>query len=214
MIPLWQEVENYKEYQHKLRAYLGRRKANRVLRQALYLVSLGTNDFLENYYTLPHRRSQFTVEQYQNFIVGLSENFLRKIYSLGARKISLTGLPPMGCLPLERTTNIFGQHECIEDYNKVALQFNGKLKGMVAKLNEVLPGLKLVITESTYDDIYQIIKNPASYGESFLILSTTIIVNWYIPVCFACPSFCSQIQMGTKNFLKGSSKLSSSIIHK
>lgn len=189
MIPLWQEVEYYKEYQNKLRAYLGRRSANRVLRQALYLVSLGTNDFLENYYTLPHRRSQFTVEQYQNFIVGLSENFLRKIYSLGARKISLTGLPPMGCLPLERTTNILGQHECIEDYNTVALQFNGKLKGMVAKLNEVLPGLKLVITESTYGDIYQIIKNPASYGKSSLILSTTIIVNWYTPVMFCMSKF-------------------------
>ncbi|KAF3443365.1 hypothetical protein FNV43_RR13047 [Rhamnella rubrinervis] len=163
VIPLWQEVEYYKEYQNKLRAYLGRRKANRVLSGALYLVSLGTNDFLENYYIFPQRQSQFTVEQYQDFIVGLSGNFLREIYSLGARKISLTGLPPMGCLPLERSTNLFG-HECVEDYNKVALEFNGKLKGLVKKLNEDLPRLKLVFTESAYDAIYQIIKKPTSYG--------------------------------------------------
>ncbi|XP_015881508.3 GDSL esterase/lipase At2g42990-like [Ziziphus jujuba] len=164
VIPLWKEVEYYKDYQSKLRAYLGHRKANYVLREALYLVSLGTNDFLENYYVFPLRQSEFTVEQYQDFLIGLSGNFLREIYSLGARKISLTGLPPMGCLPLERTTNIFGNHECIEEYNKVAVNFNEKLKGLVAKLNQDLPELKLVFTESMYDIAYQIIKKPASFG--------------------------------------------------
>ncbi|KAL5581765.1 hypothetical protein UlMin_014207 [Ulmus minor] len=164
VIPLWKEVEYYKEYQNKLRAYLGKSKANRVIREALYLVSLGTNDFLENYYTFPRRQSQFTIEEYQNFLVGLSGNFFRKIYSLGVRKISLTGLPPMGCLPLERTTNIFGDHDCDDTYNKVALQFNGKLKGMVAKLNEELPGLRMHFTENVYDIFYDLIKKPASYG--------------------------------------------------
>lgn len=170
VIPLWQEVEYYKDYQRKLRAYLGHRKANYVLSEALYLVSLGTNDFLENYYTFPRRQSEFTIEQYQDFLVGLSGNFLREIYNLGARKISLTGLPPMGCLPLERTTNLMGHHECIEEYNKVAVDFNGKLKGLVAKLNQDLPGLKLVFTESAYDVIHQIIKKPATFGKFCSIL--------------------------------------------
>lgn len=193
VIPLWKEVEYYKEYQKKLRAYLGHRKANRVLREALYLVSLGTNDFLENYYISPRRQSQFTVGQFQDFIVGLSGNFLRKIYSLGARKISLTGLPPMGCLPLERTTNLIGKHECAEDYNKVAMEFNGKLKGLVKKLNEDLPGLKLVFTEGTYDAIYQIIKKPASYGKSFSNTFNYLYCELGVCVCvylLACTSLC------------------------
>lgn len=55
VIPMWKELEYYKEYQNKLRAYVGKDKANEILSEALYLMSLGTNDFLENYYLSPKR---------------------------------------------------------------------------------------------------------------------------------------------------------------
>ncbi|KAE8701344.1 GDSL esterase/lipase [Hibiscus syriacus] len=96
VIPLWKEMEYYKEYQRQLRAYVGEKKANRILREALYLMSLGTNDFLENYYTFPTRRSQFSVRQYQDFLLELGENFIRELHGVGVRKLSITGLPPMG----------------------------------------------------------------------------------------------------------------------
>ncbi|KAF9669575.1 hypothetical protein SADUNF_Sadunf14G0121800 [Salix dunnii] len=164
VIPLWKELEHYKEYQNKLRAYVGDRKANKILSEALYLMSLGTNDFLENYYTFPTRRSQFTVRQYQDFLVGLARDFITDLYRLGGRKLSLTGVPPMGCLPLERTTNIMGQHECLPEYNDVSMEFNGKLEGMASQLKRELPGLKVVFTRTTYDTFSQIIRAPGAYG--------------------------------------------------
>lgn len=164
VIPLWKEVEYYKEYQMRLKAYLGDEKAKEILSEALYLISLGTNDFLENYYTLPNRRSQFTVKQYQDFIIRLAADFVKKIYALGARKMSLTGVPPMGCLPLERTTNIMEDHACMEEYNNVALEFNGKLQGLVAKLNRELPGLDVVFADA-YNILLQLITRPYVYGK-------------------------------------------------
>lgn len=101
VIPLWKEVVYYKEYQKKLKEYVGDEKANKIVSEALYLISLGTNDFLENYYVNPDRQSQFTISQYEDFLVGLARNFIQELYGLGARKISLSGLSPMGCLPLE-----------------------------------------------------------------------------------------------------------------
>ncbi|KAL0002871.1 hypothetical protein SO802_016652 [Lithocarpus litseifolius] len=163
VIPMWKELEYYKEYQNKLRAYVGKDKANEILSEALYLMSLGTNDFLENYYLSPKRQSQFTVQQYEDFLIGLAENFIRELYGLGVRKISLTGLPPMGCLPLERTINILGQNECVEKYNTVALEFNGKLNGLVERLNKELPGLRLLSADA-YKILDQIIKKPSLYG--------------------------------------------------
>lgn len=151
----------------KLRAYLGDEKANEIVREALYLVSIGTNDFLENYYMLPERRCQFTtVQQYEDFLIGLAENFLREIYGLGARKISLTGLPPMGCLPLERAINILDHHDCVQGYNEVALEFNGKLGWLVTKLNKDLPGLQLV-DASAYDMLLKMITQPSRFGKFF-----------------------------------------------
>lgn len=148
-----------------MRAHLGDEKANEIIREALYLVSIGTNDFLENYYTLPERRCQYTtVQQYEDFLIGLAENFFKEIYGLGARKISLTGLPPMGCLPLERAINIFEYHECVEGYNNVALEFNGKLGWLVTKLNKELPGFQLV-DANAYDVLLQIVTQPSRYGK-------------------------------------------------
>ncbi|KAM3697098.1 hypothetical protein ACJW30_06G087300 [Castanea mollissima] len=163
VIPFWKELEYYKEYQNKLRAYVGKDKANEILSEALYLMSLGTNDFLENYYILPKRQSQFTVEQYEDFLIGLAGNFIRELYSLGVRKISLTGLPPMGCLPLERAINILDQNKCVEKYNNVALEFNRKLNGLVKRLNKELRGLRLVSADA-YKIFNQIIKRPSLYG--------------------------------------------------
>lgn len=165
VIPLWREVEYYKEYQTKLKAYVGEANANFIINEALYLVSLGTNDFLENYYTLPNTRSKYTVDQFQNFLVGLVERFVKDIYGLGARKISLTGLPPIGCLPLERATNYVNGNGngCMEGYNLVALHFNGKLNDLVKKMNGEMAGIRVVFS-NPYGIFMQMIKKPAQFG--------------------------------------------------
>lgn len=165
VIPFSKELEYYREYQSKLKAFVGDAKATQITSEALYLLSLGTNDFLENYYILPNRRNQFTVDKYQDYLVGLAETFIKNLYGLGARKISLGGLPPMGCLPLERTTNFLQGNggTCNEVYNKVAFNFNGKLSGLVNNLNQELPGIRVVFS-NPYFILQQIIQNPSSYG--------------------------------------------------
>ncbi|PWA59134.1 hypothetical protein CTI12_AA394080 [Artemisia annua] len=165
VIPLWKEVEYYKEYQKKLKAYAGDQKAETIISESVYLISMGTNDFLENYYTLPNRRRQYTVNQYQDFLGGIAEGLVKQLYSLGARKISLGGLPPMGCLPLERTTRIItgNGNTCNDDYNKVALAFNGKLSGLVKRLNGELPGSKIVFS-NPYAIFQHIVRKPSAYG--------------------------------------------------
>ncbi|KAG4958355.1 hypothetical protein JHK87_034988 [Glycine soja] len=165
VIPLWKQLEYYKGYQKKLSVYLGESRANETVAKALHIISLGTNDFLENYFAIPGRASQYTPREYQNFLAGIAENFIYKLYGLGARKISLGGLPPMGCLPLERTTNFVGGNECVSNYNNIALEFNDNLSKLTTKLKKDLPGIRLVFS-NPYDILLQIIKRPAQYGES------------------------------------------------
>lgn len=167
MIPLWKELEFYKEYQRKLRAYLGVGEANKVIGEALYTVSLGTNDFIENYYTIPGgRQSQFTVQEYQDFLLRIAEDFLKKLYNLGARKISVTGIAPMGCLPVERTTDFMTNHDygCNEEYNNVALEFNDKMKSLLSKLNKELPGFRIVFADG-YNILLELIREPSKFGK-------------------------------------------------
>lgn len=173
VIPLWKELEYYREYQKDLRGYLGDEKANEILGEALYLISIGTNDFLENYYVLPKRASEFSIEEYQNFLAGIAGNFIKELYNLGARKMSIGGLPPMGCLPLERTTKLFSGSKCIEEYNDAAKDFNEKLEGLIASLNKELTGLRLTFS-NPYDMLFQMIQNPKSFGKPFSCIITAI----------------------------------------
>ncbi|XP_010064947.2 GDSL esterase/lipase At4g26790 [Eucalyptus grandis] len=163
VVPLWKQLEYYKKYREELMDYLGQEKAETVLREALYIIGLGTNDFLENYYAVPGRSSEFSIEEYRNFLAGIAGGFVEALYGLGARKISLGGLPPMGCLPLERTRNLFFGGGCIEEYNNVAKEFNVKIQGLVSKLNDQLSGIQLVFSDP-YDILSQIIQNPELFG--------------------------------------------------
>ncbi|XP_057529544.1 GDSL esterase/lipase At4g26790-like [Amaranthus tricolor] len=163
VLPLWKEIEYYKQYQQQLRDYLGDEKANEIIQEAIYLLSMGTNDFLENYYVRPRRQLEFSVEEYQYFLIGIARDFVTDLYKLGARKLSLGGLPPMGCLPLERTTNIMFQRQCIEEYNQVAQEFNMKLEILVGQLNEELKELQLVLS-NPYNILLEMIQKPFSFG--------------------------------------------------
>ncbi|GAU32746.1 hypothetical protein TSUD_323140 [Trifolium subterraneum] len=183
VIPLWKQLEYYKEYQKKLGGYLGDKKAKDTITKSLHIISLGTNDFLENYYTIPGRASQYTPSQYQNFLAGIAENFIHKLYGLGAKKISLGGLPPMGCLPLERTTNFADGNDCVSNYNNIALEFNDKLNKLTTKLKKDLPEIKLVFS-NPYDILFRIVKKPGQFG--FQVTSMACCATGMFEMGYAC----------------------------
>ncbi|XP_010943227.3 GDSL esterase/lipase At4g26790 [Elaeis guineensis] len=164
VIPLWKEVEYFKDYQKKLRRYVGRAKAKYIVNEAVYIISIGTNDFLENYYSLVTGRfGQFSIGEFEDFLMDRAAEFLTRIYNLGARKISFAGLSAIGCVPLERSTNIQQGGACVEKYNKVARDFNAKLQALIGRLDASLPGFKLRYL-ATYDTLLEIIQNPSPYG--------------------------------------------------
>ncbi|KAJ7964763.1 GDSL esterase/lipase [Quillaja saponaria] len=185
VIPLWKELEYYKEYQKKLAAYQGENAAKQTISEALHLMSLGTNDFLENYYSSPPggRSSQYTIRQFEDFLIGIAGNFIKELYGLGARKISMGGLVPMGCLPLERTTNFMSGNECLQRYNDVALEFNDKLKNLAVKLNKELPGIRLVFSNPYYI-FMSIVRRPSTFG--FEVASVACCATGLFEMGYAC----------------------------
>lgn len=185
VIPLWKQLLFYKGYQMKLRAHLGEIQANQIINEGIHMISIGTNDFLENYYAFPggRRSTQYTISEYENFLAGIAENFVRELYGLGARKISLGGVPPMGCMPLERNTNLMGGRECVQSYNTVALEFNDKLSKLVTRLNKELPGINLVFS-NPYFIFMQIIRRPSLYG--FEVTSVACCATGMYEMGYAC----------------------------
>ncbi|GLJ50128.1 hypothetical protein SUGI_1066580 [Cryptomeria japonica] len=163
-IPMWKEVELFKTYKGRLENMVGVENASNIIEQAIFLAVAGSNDFMENYLFLPERRAQFTVQQYQEFILEICTNFIEEIYKLGVRKLGIAGLPPLGCIPGVKT--LYGQSElngCIEEFNDISTSYNQKFKDILKGLEGRLPGIRL-----EYIDIHEylsdMIENPSLYG--------------------------------------------------
>ncbi|EHA8588158.1 GDSL esterase/lipase [Cocos nucifera] len=156
----------YKEYQTRLKSYLGEEKAKHTLREAAYVISIGTNDFIENYFAYTtDRYKQFTVGEYVDFLAGLARDFFKELYTLGARKIGFTGLGPIGCVPLERSLNLITTGgSCMEEYNKVARDFNAKVQASIDELSATLPGIQLKLAP-VYDFFLYVVQNGFLYGK-------------------------------------------------
>ncbi|PAN06029.1 hypothetical protein PAHAL_1G233100 [Panicum hallii] len=165
VIPLWKQVEMFREYKARLAAHLGAAEAHAVVAGAVCAVSIGTNDFIENYFALTTTRFlEFTVPEYTEYLVGLARAFLAELYGLGARRIGFTGLAAMGCLPVERArARALARGGCDEAYNAAARGFNAALAAMVADLGAELPGADIRVAE-VYDFFEGVVREPARHG--------------------------------------------------
>eukprot|EP01018_Ginkgo_biloba_P004757 Gb_24156 [translate_table: standard] len=165
VIPFWKQVEYFKEYRTRLAGLVGLEKATEILSEAIILVSIGTNDFIANYYLQPTRRLQFSVSGYQDFLLQTYSAYIEELYILDARKFGLINLPPLGCLPFERTLRVLqSKGKCAEDINEAASGFNTKLKtSIIDGPISALPGLKIVSLHY-YDLVMEAIQNPSKYG--------------------------------------------------
>ncbi|XP_071711244.1 GDSL esterase/lipase APG-like [Rutidosis leptorrhynchoides] len=162
-IPLSSQLQYYKEYQSKLAKVAGSSKSASIIKDALYLISAGNSDFVQNYYVNPFINKVYTADQYGSYLVGIFTSFVKDLYGLGARRIGVTSLPPLGCLPAVRT--IFGYHEkgCVSNINTDAQAFNKKVNAAANHLGKQLPGLKIVIFD-IFQPLYDLVKDPASQG--------------------------------------------------
>jgi phospholipase/lecithinase/hemolysin len=161
VIPLWKQLDMFREYKSRLADHLGAAEAHAVVAGAVYAVSIGTNDFIENYFALTTTRFlEFTLAEYTDYLVGLARGFLAELYGLGARKVGFTGLAPMGCVPLERARAL---GRCAEEYNAAARAFNAALADMVRELGGELPGAEIRVAE-VYDFFEDMVRDPGRHG--------------------------------------------------
>ncbi|KAL2493206.1 GDSL esterase/lipase APG [Abeliophyllum distichum] len=162
-IPLSQQLQYYKEYQTKLAKVAGSQKAASILKDALYIVGAGSSDFLQNYYVNPFLNKVYTPDQYSSNLVAIFSSFITNLYGLGARRIGVTSLPPIGCLPATRT--LFGFHEsgCVSRINTDAQGFNKKINSAATQLQKQLPDLKIAIFD-IFKPLYDLVQNPSDHG--------------------------------------------------
>ncbi|XP_048529646.1 GDSL esterase/lipase At2g04570-like [Triticum urartu] len=160
---LGEQIDHFRQYTERLRRARGEAAARRIIAGALYIFSIGASDFLQNYLVFPVRGYSFTPPEYEAYLVGAAEAAVRAVHGLGARAVTFAGLPPLGCLPLERAVNLHSPGDCNGAYNMAAVSFNRRLEGMLGRLGRELPGARVAYVDQ-YGLLSAMIARPWEYG--------------------------------------------------
>lgn len=76
-ISLNQQLENYKEYQNKVVGIAGKANLTSIISGAVYLVSAGSSDFVQNYYINPLLYKVYTANQFSDILIQSYAKFIQ-----------------------------------------------------------------------------------------------------------------------------------------
>ncbi|KAK6164368.1 hypothetical protein DH2020_001232 [Rehmannia glutinosa] len=164
IIRMYKQLEWFEEYQRRVSSLIGQQQTQVLVNKALVLVTVGGNDFVNNYFLTPItiRRLQYNLQDYSQLLISEFRMILQRLYSLGARRVLVTGTGPLGCTPAEialRSPN--GQ--CADEVQRAASIFNPLLINMIADLNKEL-GSDVFVAVNALERQYDFINNPTAFG--------------------------------------------------
>jgi phospholipase/lecithinase/hemolysin len=141
---------------------IGHEQAEKFFNGSIYLMSIGSNDYINNY-LLPVEADSwmYTPEGFIDYLVSTLRQQLTRLHHLGVRKLLFTGLGPVGCIPLQRILTTDGG--CQKNLNQYARKFNVATHSLITDLNSELPGAHFIFADG-YDFFSKLIKNPRAYG--------------------------------------------------
>ncbi|KAH7571802.1 hypothetical protein JRO89_XS04G0145300 [Xanthoceras sorbifolium] len=164
IIRMFRQLDYFEEYQRRVSALIGAQQTRQLVNQALVLITVGGNDFVNNYYLVPFsaRSRQFQLPDYVKYLISEYRKLLVRLYKLGARRVLVTGTGPMGCVPAElamRGTN----GGCSAELQRAASLYNPQLVQMLREVNKKI-GKTVFIGANTQQMHMDFVSSPQAYG--------------------------------------------------
>lgn len=160
------QMDNFANTRQDVISKIGSQAAMKLLENALFSVTIGSNDFINNYLTPVLSKLEQKLVTPESFVGALISRFriqLTRLYDLGARKIIVANVGPIGCIPYQREINPSAGDSCVAFPNQLAEMYNSQLRGLVTELNTNLQGSKFIYAD-VYHIVGDIIQNYQSYG--------------------------------------------------
>ncbi|KAK1268285.1 GDSL esterase/lipase [Acorus gramineus] len=163
-ISLKEQVDLFKETQ-------GRLSADHLLK-AIFLISIGSNDYFNNYLSSQYNSSKiYTPQQFADHLLSAYDAELTKLYVLGGRKFLVTEIGAIGCMPVivntEKPTG-----PCSDKVNGLVSLFNAKLPSLLNQLQSQNPG-SVFVHNKIFDSTIALINDPAKFAPGSLCQENT-----------------------------------------
>lgn len=164
VIDLKTQLKYYKREIAELRRKKGSAQTARISSTAVYMFSIGTNDYISPFLLNSSVLATYPHSRYVDMVTGNLSTVVRAIYRRGGRKFMFLNLGELGCTPGLRILKPERQGGgCLEEASDLAKLHNKALNKLLSKLEQKLHGFKYFL----YDfktSLAQRITQPYKYG--------------------------------------------------
>ncbi|XP_062025603.1 GDSL esterase/lipase 1-like isoform X1 [Rosa rugosa] len=163
VIDLTTQLSYFKKVEKHLRHKLGDDNAHTLLSEAVYLISIGGNDYFAPFVKNSSFYETQSPEKFVGMVIGNLTNVIKGIYKKGGRKFGFANGIPLGCVPMMRATKPGNPGTCVDEITAVLKLHNKVLAKVLLKLKRQLHGFKYS-NPNVYSYLDGIIKNPSQHG--------------------------------------------------
>ncbi|KAM7276247.1 hypothetical protein ACFE04_018113 [Oxalis oulophora] len=131
-----------------------------VIEKSLFLFESGSNDIFN--YFLPYESPTLDPNAYVQSMLTEASSYLDQIYKLGARRIAIFALGPVGCVPARALLGA-PTNKCFGKMNVMVKNYNKGLENLVSGIPTKYPG-----AIGVFGDVYRLVQRfraiPTRYG--------------------------------------------------
>nr|POE95067.1 gdsl esterase/lipase exl3 [Quercus suber] len=139
VIPLSEQLQDFKQYIGKLKGIVGEGRTNFILAKSVVFVVASSNDIANTYFLTGIRKVEYDIPSYADLLLNSASNFIKRLLVGGS------------------------ETECAKQPNQASQVFNDKLSWELGHLNNNLPNAKVVYID-VYNPILDLVTNPKKYG--------------------------------------------------
>ncbi|XP_062109744.1 GDSL esterase/lipase At4g16230-like [Humulus lupulus] len=151
------QIDNFENTRQDIISQIGLPATMQLFEKSLFSVTIGSNDFINNYLTpilSTAEQKLVSPEMFVGAMISRLRPQLNRLYNLGARKIVVANVGPIGCIPYQRDINPKSGDNCAAFPNQLAQLFNNQLSSLIPELNANLEGSMFV-----YADVYHVVED-------------------------------------------------------
>lgn len=135
----------------------------KLVEQSFFFFESGSNDVFN--FFLQFDPPTVTPDAYVKAMLTEVEHFVDQIYKLGARRIALFSLGPVGCVPARTLIPGAPVNRCFGKMNRMAKNYNKGVENVAMNISKKYPG-SVGVFGSVYS-IFQLYRTtPRSHGKS------------------------------------------------
>ncbi|OWM68410.1 GDSL esterase/lipase 4-like [Punica granatum] len=160
------QLSYFEEMQKKLKQQEGEQKAQELLSKAVYLLSMGGNDYMHAAMpsfgkSTPPLLTASYKKQYMVVVLSNLTSVVKKVYAMGGRKFIFQTVGPLGCMPSNRIGS--GSKGCAHDVTVLAKTHNIALSKVLQKLEKTLTGFRYALFDY-YSALEEMTTYPSRFG--------------------------------------------------